>query len=162
MPYFVDRCPILVDPNFQNGSQHGLIDMTAFLDAASPCKRMALNSWETHSKKVWQLTAYFFSSGVAALSMLSLHMASCIIMSLIGGVAPFERIYIYRYVIMFFVNIDFNIYISIQCVLVVVRSTSRAMLIISPCTTGRCIAVCPLKEVPIEKRKIDILSVYRI
>ena len=71
--------------------------------------------------------------------------------------------YIYRYVIMFFVNIDFNIYIYIFNVSwSLFGQPSRAMLIISPCTTGRCIAVCPLKEVPIEKRKIDILSVYRI
>ena len=79
------------------------------------CKRMALKSWETYSKKVWQLTPYVFSSGVAALSMLSLHMASCIIMSLIGGVAPFERIYLYIDMLLCFFNIDFNIYIYSMC-----------------------------------------------
>ena len=93
--------------------------MTAFLDAATPCyvqkdgievmgnifqEGMAANS------------IFFFSSGVAALSMLSLHMASCIIMSLIGGVAPFERIYLYIDMLLcFFVNIDFNIYIYSMC-----------------------------------------------
>ena len=80
------------------------------------CKRMALKSWETYSKKVWQLTPYFFSSGVAALSMLSLHMASCIIMSLIGGVAPFERIYLYIDMLLCFFQHRFQyIYIYSMC-----------------------------------------------
>jgi hypothetical protein len=87
-------------------------------------------------------------------------------MSLIGGVAPFERIYLYIDMLLcFFVNIDFNIYIYIFNVSwSLFGQPSRAMLIISPCTTGRCIAVCPLKEVPIEREKdryISYICIYR-
>lgn len=115
MPYFVDRCPILVDPNFQNGNSTWSYRHDCVPRCSVSVQKDGIEFMGNTFQESMAANCIFFSSGVAALFMLSLHMASCIIMSLIGGVAPFERIYIYRYVIMFFVNIDFNIYIYSMC-----------------------------------------------